>query len=129
MLRVEHFYLNLYESTKHFGVDIRYVLGTIGCTLYLCDQQPNRKVKNEIDHILINNTRLVRDISILSMFMFPSDYRIEKRSLRIQNSAKYKGHMKGNKSKKLITPVYKVGKTEYSLRINLKENKTIREGK
>lgn len=44
---------------------------------------PIRRTKNEIDHFLINNKEIVKDVSILSRFEFPSDHRIGRGSLQI----------------------------------------------
>ncbi len=50
---------------------------------------PDKKTKNEIDHLLINDISIVNDITVLSHFNFDSDHRIS-----IRNYMRNKGNLK-----------------------------------
>ena len=52
------------------------------------------KTKNEIDHLLINDMRMVENVECLPSFKFPSDYRIIRSSLKIQRRTRYKNYKK-----------------------------------
>lgn len=99
--------------------------------LYLCGQQPNRIVKNEIDHLLTNDVRLIRDISVPNVFVFPSDHRIKRCSLRNQKSTKFKryNYMKGNKCKNIdhTYVLSRKSRTRYVDKIRREQNNKGRE--
>lgn len=55
---------------------------------------PDGKIKNEIDHFLINDTRIVENVVSLPAFTFPSDHRIIRTNLKIKNRICYKNNRK-----------------------------------
>lgn len=73
---------------------------------------PNRLTRNEIDHFLINDRSVVRDVSVLANFNFPSDHRIVRIKLEIPNKAKMRRWCKFREEKKVVIPVYKVSEAK-----------------
>ncbi len=70
-------------------------------------QSPDSKTKNEIDHVLINDIRIVVDTECISSLSFLSDHRIVKIKLKISRRNRYKNLSKSNKSTDFITPEHK----------------------
>ena len=80
---------------------------------------PNREVKNEIDHFLTSDLTIVKDISVISKFEFPSDHRICRASIKVPKRAKFKKYMKTSKTGKYIIPVHKLEEAEKFIKENL----------
>ncbi len=51
-------------------------------------QYPDGKTKNEINYRLVNDTRIVKDVSVLKTLNFPSDHRAVHLKLKISKRAK-----------------------------------------
>lgn len=87
---------------------------------------PNQKTKNEIDHCLVNELSIVRDITVLNQFDFASDHRIGRCSLNIPARARYrKPHRDGTKERllKAIIPQWRVEEARKFLRDKINETK------
>ena len=67
----------------------------------------NNKVKNEIDHLLINNLTIMKNSEILSRFEFSSDHRIGRCCLQIPKRSEYKKWKNKSTTKKMIIPIHK----------------------
>lgn len=50
---------------------------------------PDGQIRNEIDHILINDLRIVSNVVCLPAFVFPSDHRIVRSTLNIKKRRRY----------------------------------------
>ena len=70
-------------------------------------ESPDGRTKNEIDHFLINDARIVCNSEILSRFKFSSDHRIGRCRLKIPNRAKFKNYYKMKPKGKTIIPLHK----------------------
>ncbi len=53
---------------------------------------PNKRVKNRIAHLLINDMVIVKDYHVLSQFEFQSDHRLVRCKIQIPRRARFKGH-------------------------------------
>ncbi len=85
---------------------------------------PDGKTKNEIDHLLINDRSIVKNISILSHFNFPSDHRIARCELRIPKRAQYTNYSKKKAGGKWVIPISKRQEAEGKLKEILKTTNT-----
>ncbi len=73
-------------------------------------KSPNGKVRNEIDHLLTNNARVVINAEVLSSFAFLSDHRICRCTFKIQdkNKSRNKYLNKAENFSNLVIPVHMV---------------------
>jgi len=49
---------------------------------------PDSKTKNEIDHFLINDNRVINNIVCMPSFKFPSDHRLVRATLKVGSVSK-----------------------------------------
>ena len=61
---------------------------------------PDSKTKNEIDHLLINDMRIVENVVCLPSFKFPSDHRITRATLKFEKRMRYKNFKRNLSQKK-----------------------------
>lgn len=73
---------------------------------------PNGNTKNEIDHMLINDMTIVKNVEVLSKFEFSSDHRAGRCHLQIPKRIKYRKGRKRVETKKVIIPVHKLEEAE-----------------
>ena len=69
---------------------------------------PNRETKNEIDHCLINDLSIVKDVSIINRFKFASDHKLGRVTLVVKRRSKYRSYMRNKKSRRVIFPVHQL---------------------
>jgi len=81
----------------------------------------NREVKNEIDHLLINDMSLVKDVKVLQKFEFASDHRMCRCTLKIPKRIKYKTYLKSNKTGSVMVPLSKIHEARDYLKEKLVE--------
>ena len=69
---------------------------------------PNSKYTNEIDHFLINDMRIVQNVTCLPAFKFSSDHRMCRSTLKIESRARYNNNRKDkDRTSFLIIPEHK----------------------
>ena len=70
---------------------------------------PDSKTKNETDHLLINDTRIVQNVVCLRNFSFPSDHRIVRCTLKFPKRIRYKNYLKNSSQSEIknIVPEHK----------------------
>jgi len=86
---------------------------------------PDKYTKNEIDHFLINDMRIVKDGAVLNTVSFSSDHRLCRTSLHVPYRVKYKNYRKvgnGAYTNNHIIPQDKI--TEANLFMKDQLNKT-----
>ncbi len=62
--------------------------------------------------MLVNNLSIVKDITILVRFEFPSDHRICRALIQIPKRAKYKNYQKDRRGGKWMVPVSRRNEAE-----------------
>jgi len=71
-------------------------------------RSPNGTVRNEIDHFLINDLSITKNVEMLSLIHFPSDHRIGRAVLTIASKNKFRDYNKTRATKNIIIPLYKI---------------------
>ncbi len=77
---------------------------------------PNFKVRNEMDHILVNDLSVIKNVATLSRFGYPSDHRISRGEIVILKRSRYKNFKKQREEGKWIIPVKSNKKNERRIR-------------
>lgn len=70
-------------------------------------QSPDGLTRNEIDHLLINDLRIVQNVEILTAFCFPSDHRLVRCTVKIPKRARYINNINKERKASLVIPVDK----------------------
>lgn len=65
-------------------------------------ESPDGKTKNEIDHALVNDMRIIKDVSTLEKFNFASDHRITRIKVQIPRRSRINNYKKSDRSQKVI---------------------------
>ena len=71
-------------------------------------ESPDGKSRNEIDHILINDLTIIKDVTTLKKFEFSSDHRVGRATLKIPKRVKILNSLKCKKLKDKIIPLHKI---------------------
>lgn len=71
-------------------------------------RSPNNITKNEIDHMLCNDMRIVKDVSVLTGFKFSSDHRMCRSTIVIKERAKYRNCKKKEKTMERTIPTHRM---------------------
>ena len=66
---------------------------------------PDGSTKNEIDHVLINDLRIVKGYQILGEGKFPSDHRCLRMKLQTERRCRLKNYKRADRKAKKIIPV------------------------
>ncbi len=66
---------------------------------------PNSNTRNETDHILVNDISIIKDVTTLPKFSFPSDHRITRGRISIPKRVKYKNYCKIKRKEKWMVSV------------------------
>jgi len=61
---------------------------------------PDKVTKNEIDHLLINDMRIVKNCQVLARFEFDSDHRVCRCQIQVENRIRYRNGRKKKSGKK-----------------------------
>ncbi len=69
----------------------------------------NEQMKNEIDHLIINDTRVVINVKVLADFAFSSDHKMSRSSPKLPKRVKYLNYSKQNRTNltNYIIPTHK----------------------
>lgn len=70
-------------------------------------KSPDGVTENEIDHLMINNMKIVKNIEILNNFSFSSDHRIGRCQLKIPKSKNSNKIYNKHQILKIIIPTHK----------------------
>ncbi len=95
------------------------------------EKSPNGRILNEIDHILINDASIIKDVKIISHNQFQSDHRIVICQVKIERKIRYKNLYKNRSNKSVfIIPLHKSLEANEKLKSKLGEywNKNSEEG-
>ncbi len=87
---------------------------------------PDKKTKNEIDHLLVNDVTIIKDVAVIRNFEFLSDHRPVRCSANIRPRARYRNNILKNCNLKEIIPKSRQEKVNKELREYLqyiKENR------
>ncbi len=88
---------------------------------------PGQNTKNEIDHILTNDLEIIKDVSVLPNFEFPSDHRAGRCKVEILKRSKFKNFKKLERWRKKIIPVKNWGEAKKELKEGLHGNESLLE--
>ncbi len=81
---------------------------------------PDSKTKNEIDHVIVNDLRIIKNIKTLAKFEFPSFHRISRVEIKIPKRMRIKNFIEKQEQGRWIIPVKNLGKARRKLIEKLK---------
>lgn len=76
---------------------------------------PDGETKNEIDHLLVDDLAIVKNVNVLSRFKFPSDHRIVRGTILIPKRVKVKNILKNETIQRKVIPPGNFKATRYYL--------------
>lgn len=78
-------------------------------------RSPVGQIKNEIDHMLISDMRIVANVVCLPAFVFPSDHRIICNTLNIKERLRNRNYRKKSSTRKYVNIILKYKKQEINI--------------
>lgn len=83
---------------------------------------PDDKTKNEIDYMLVNDLKIVKDVEVVRKFKFPSDHRPVNMKVTIPNRCEVRNAIKGKRASKMLIPEQNIQKAKQKLREKLENS-------
>lgn len=86
-------------------------------------ESPDGKTRNTIDHILVNDRSIVKNVQTLPSFKFASDHRLCRCKIRFQRRIKVMNYRKKKEKAEVIVPIHKTQELKDTLKQKLQEYK------
>lgn len=84
---------------------------------------PDGLTKNEIDHLLINDMRVVTKVATIASFNFPSDHRMVRCNIRLPRRARYYNYQRKKLKSVLNIPPHKIDAANAEIRDRIRDSK------